>query len=83
MEITMTAIAPDTDVITPEVRTDEDGTPLLTSAELAVLFGLTPRRLRRLFRKAGVGCGQGSIYATTADDVQAVLDRITNKAATS
>jgi hypothetical protein len=84
---TMTATAIDTTSdldTTPDrlfVATDDGDVPALTTAELSVLFGMTPRRLRRLFRAAGVGCGQGSIYATTPDDAQAVLDRINTASA--
>lgn len=62
------------------IETDDGDAPALTTAELAVLFGMTPRRLRRHFRAAGVGCGKGSIYATSADDAQGVLDRINHPA---
>jgi transcriptional regulator GlxA family with amidase domain len=75
--MTATPAAIDTTDITLTVELP-DGTevPALTTAELAVLFGMSPRRLRRNFRAAGVGCGKGSIYATTAEDAQAVLDTL-------
>lgn len=84
MTTTTTATAIDLDTTSTDamtvVRTDGTEVPALTTRELAVLFGITPRRLRRNFRAAGVGCGKGSIYATTAEDAQAVLDQLNRTA---
>lgn len=71
---TTTAAATTTDLTV--VRADGTEVPALTTAELSVIFNMTPRRLRRIFRAANVGVGKGSIYATTADDVQAIIDRM-------
>jgi hypothetical protein len=61
-----------------DLPTDENDNTVLTTREMAELAGMTPRRLRRLFRKAGVGCGQGSMYVATVEDVPAMLARIGN-----
>lgn len=76
--MTAILISNDTDdTATVDTRpVDEAGNVLLTTREMAEIFGTTPRALRRRFRAAGVGCGQGSFYASTVDEVQAVLDRI-------
>lgn len=46
--------------------TDTDG--FLTVTELAALTGRTARNLRRAFRTAGNGTGQGSIYLVAVTD---------------
>ena len=75
----MTTATRTVDVTTPDLTIElADGTevPALTTAELAVLVGVTPRSLRRAFRAAGRGVGRGSIYATTPGDAQSIVDSL-------
>lgn len=64
---------PADDVDTP---TDDDGNALMTTREMAAHLGMTPRRLRRVFRKMGVGCGQGNMYAMPFSQVDELKVRL-------
>lgn len=68
--MTTTATAPVAALPAPSILDDD----FYTAKELAAIFGTSARAIRRAFRKDGMGCGRGNIYAIPAADVRDIVE---------
>lgn len=72
MTATAATIATATTVALPAPTILDDD--FYTAKELAAIFGTSARAIRRAFRKDGMGCGRGNIYAVPASDVRDIIE---------